>query len=419
MQPNTHWLADYEPQLEFEESLSESDFPFGTTPGILSESEELELAAEFLELSDEGEFEEFLGGSIFSALKKAADSSVGQAIGRIVKNVAHTALPAAATAFATSIGGPLAGVAAGKLTQGLEDAIGLEMEGMSREDRELEIARRFIRFAVHAIANAFEGDDPHADPEEIAHQAAVEAARDFAPGLIISAAPSEGSSKRRAPGSVVTTGSFPPEYPRQTSSSLRTGDNMNHDIDHTEAGFNREEEYATGHRRRPVLNEEEHMSLVSDLMKVNDQKELGMFLRGAIHSITNAVGQISPRAARALEVELANAARHLLPPSGASEAESPEMEEERDWETANTMVKLATESVERLAAMPQDGDPNRVAKHVVVKAAGVHAPHLVPLLRGEHNGKPHCGCQQHHHHGQSRPSGHWYRQGDRIVLEGI
>ena len=60
---------------------------------------------------------------------------------------------------------------------------GLELEGLSAEDRDYEIARQFIRFAEAAAREA--ANPPSALPAAAAVSVAVEgAAREFAPGLL-------------------------------------------------------------------------------------------------------------------------------------------------------------------------------------------------------------------------------------------
>jgi hypothetical protein len=63
------------------------------------------------------------------------------------------------------------------------NALGLELEGLSQEDREFEAARQFVRFAGETVKNALEAP-PNTNPFAAAKTAAVEAAREHAPGLL-------------------------------------------------------------------------------------------------------------------------------------------------------------------------------------------------------------------------------------------
>jgi hypothetical protein len=60
---------------------------------------------------------------------------------------------------------------------------GLELEGLSAEDRDFEIARQFIRFAGAAIARAIGSPARRPDPAAV-DGAVAEAARAHAPGLL-------------------------------------------------------------------------------------------------------------------------------------------------------------------------------------------------------------------------------------------
>jgi len=186
MSAYTNPLTDYSPQMEFSGGFPRRHFRRRQNSGVLSEGDEMELTAEFLDMADEAELEEFLGdliGGIGSALGKIVNSPVGQAVGGVLKSVAKTALPIAGGALGTFVGGPIGGMVGSSLASMAGSALGLELEGLSPEDREFEATRQFIRFAGQTVANALQAD-PSADPEAVAHAAAVEAARLHAPGLM-------------------------------------------------------------------------------------------------------------------------------------------------------------------------------------------------------------------------------------------
>ena len=60
---------------------------------------------------------------------------------------------------------------------------GLELEGLSNEDREFEIARRYVDFAGDAVRN-LASEHRFLHPEEAADAAVVDAAKAHAPGLL-------------------------------------------------------------------------------------------------------------------------------------------------------------------------------------------------------------------------------------------
>jgi hypothetical protein len=178
-------LTDYSPQMEFSGGFGGRHHRRYANQ-ILSDSQEMELAAEFLEVANEEELEQFLGdliGGIGSTLGKIVNSPVGKAVGGVLKDVAKTALPIAGGALGTFVGGPIGGMIGSNLASIAGSALGLELEGLSPEDQEFEATKQFIRFAGQTVANALEAA-PYADPEAVAHAAAVEAARVHAPGLM-------------------------------------------------------------------------------------------------------------------------------------------------------------------------------------------------------------------------------------------
>jgi hypothetical protein len=65
----------------------------------------------------------------------------------------------------------------------LDATYGKELEGLSAEDREFEIARSYVRFAIEALRRALQ--TPPRVPKPVAAQVALrEAARKHAPGLV-------------------------------------------------------------------------------------------------------------------------------------------------------------------------------------------------------------------------------------------
>jgi hypothetical protein len=178
---------------EFEGEMYETgEFEFEAESGsVFDEATELELTAELLEVSNEAELEQFLGDLIKkagSAIGKFARSPVGNALGGILKGAAKAALPVVGGALGTLVGGPAGGALGGTLAQKAGDIFGLELEGLSGEDREFESARAFTKFGGEAAKNAALAP-PNADPQAAAKAAAVAAAKKFAPGLLAPTAP--------------------------------------------------------------------------------------------------------------------------------------------------------------------------------------------------------------------------------------
>jgi len=178
MSSTANSLAAYNPQMESFEYDFESEGPSGE---VFNESEQMELASELLEVQSEAELEQFLGDLISKAGKaigSAVKSPVGQAIGSALKGVAKQALPIAGTALGAYFGGPLGAKLGGGLASMAGDALGLELEGLSNEDREFEAAKQFVNLAGETVKNALK--QPNTTP-----MAALQmAAQTHAPGLL-------------------------------------------------------------------------------------------------------------------------------------------------------------------------------------------------------------------------------------------
>jgi len=151
----------------------------------LSESQELELASELLEVGNEQELEQFLG-NVFSTVGNAVGqfvrSDTGRALGGILKNAAHQALPIVGRAVGDWVAPGSGGAAGASIAQKAGSLLGLELEGLSPQDQEFEAARQFVRFAGAATKHATAAPRNVA-PQTVARAAAVAAAQHHAPGL--------------------------------------------------------------------------------------------------------------------------------------------------------------------------------------------------------------------------------------------
>jgi flagellar motor protein MotB len=137
--------------------------PFG-------EAERLEFANELLEASSEAELDGVLRDLIAragQATGKLISSSEGTAIGSVLKGAAKRVLSGICRDMSPNAG----------------REFGLELEGLSNEDREFEIARRYVDFAGDAVRTLV-SEHRFLHPEEAADAAVVDAAKTHAPGLL-------------------------------------------------------------------------------------------------------------------------------------------------------------------------------------------------------------------------------------------
>ena len=173
--------GDEEWEWEFEYEFEDNAYRGG-----LSEEEEYELASELLGSQTDEEMDYFLRKAFrrgLSFVKRKARNFVRSPRGRrllgglksIGKRVARRALGAAGTYF----GGPAGGAIANRLG----GMLGLELEGMSPEDQEFEVAKRVVRFNTD-LARAVASAPSHIPESEVLRIAAKKAAAKHLPGLV-------------------------------------------------------------------------------------------------------------------------------------------------------------------------------------------------------------------------------------------
>lgn len=179
---------EYSDEGEYDEFeyLSDEFEVSGEYESPFDEAEEMELAAELLEITDEDELDQFLGKLIRRAgrkIRKAIKSPVGRMLGGALKGVAKKFLPVAGSALGNMVVPGLGGVVGGRVASMAGKAFGLELEGMSPEDQEFEVARRFVRLAGDASVKA--ASAPTGVPSSAAVKDALrKAAQTHAPGLV-------------------------------------------------------------------------------------------------------------------------------------------------------------------------------------------------------------------------------------------
>src|SRR5690606_7356756 len=93
---------------------------------------------------------------------------VGKQLGGLLKGAAKKALPMVGSAIGGYFGGTSGARVGSQMASNAGRIFGLELEGLSHEDQEYEVAKRFVQLAGAAAKNA----------------AIAAAARQLAPGLI-------------------------------------------------------------------------------------------------------------------------------------------------------------------------------------------------------------------------------------------
>lgn len=183
--------TEYEGEGEWEfegehalEALFETEFE-GEFEGEANEALEIQLANELLEVTNEHELEQFLG-KLVSAAARGARSFIASPTGRqltgVLRQAAKRALPVVGRAAGEWVR-PGGGAAGARMASAAGNLFGLELEGLSGEDREFEVARAFVRFGSDAARRAASAP-PGAPPAQAVGAAVRTAAQRHAPGFV-------------------------------------------------------------------------------------------------------------------------------------------------------------------------------------------------------------------------------------------
>lgn len=147
-------------------------------------SQGIEQASKLLDATNQTQLDAFLRGLIDEAVRRSGgtlSAEAARAVLAVVKKTAAQTLPTLTAVFGADMKpAPWRGES---VVATAARVYGLELEGLSAEDRDFEIARQLIRFAQAATSRA--ANPPSALPAAAAVSAAVQsAARQFAPGLL-------------------------------------------------------------------------------------------------------------------------------------------------------------------------------------------------------------------------------------------
>ena len=181
-------LLDYTPVLETfgsDEFERDAERTLDTESAPLDINDEFALAAELLDIDSEAELEKFLFTLIGRAGadgQRLARSPVARELVGLLRQAAYMILRPIRRSMRA-----LPGLAAPvwrpdpRLISEAGGVFGLELEGLSPEDKEFALARQFVRFASEAvrIASRLAGA-----PRVVARAGLHAAARRFAPGLL-------------------------------------------------------------------------------------------------------------------------------------------------------------------------------------------------------------------------------------------
>lgn len=163
-------LLDYTPEMEFlEEAAGSADAaPAAEDPTIT-------FGADLLDVADDAELDELLRdlvAAVAAAGRMPLGAALGQALVAELKRAARPLMPIRSN-----------GAGAADLKTRAARIFGMELEGLSPEDKEFEVARQFVRLCIDAVGNAAAMARGGA-ARAVAGAALRQAARRYAPGLL-------------------------------------------------------------------------------------------------------------------------------------------------------------------------------------------------------------------------------------------
>jgi hypothetical protein len=401
----THPLVDYSPETEASDGtlpgpLATVATRTSTSAGVFNEGQVLELAAQLLEARSAPALAASLDQLIARASRQLGTAAANPAAARALQ----AALAQAATRVLPCTACPRGNQTIAAATR----AAGLELEGLSPEDKEFELARNFVRLAADAVRHLVTSP-AGASPQRTAQHALARAARHHAPGLLSSPQPNQEPTM--------------------------------HDIDRTQMEYENEQFEFAENEWSPeaggAFSEAEEMELAGELLSVSNEGELDRFLGDLVSRATKAVGSFARSPiGQAVGGVLKGVAKKALPMAGtaigtyfggplgakigsglanaASNALGLEAEmagEDREFEGAKQFVRLAAQTAAQAAAAPPGADPRTVAQQAAVAAAKQLAPGLLSAAAAA--ATPAAAARP-----GAATSGRWVRRGNRIVVFG-
>ena len=186
---STSYAASSDAALEYggdTRFVDEAGFAPGGQPQVgrmlAEDAREMELAAELLSLTHTAEMEQFFGnlvGRVVNTSRAVLRTPAGQQAVKLMRDAARTALPKIGQAVGSHFGGQRGGAVGSDVGRLAGTLLGLELEGLSEEDSEFEVARQLVRLGT-ATARGLRMGPPTA---AYARNAFRSAARRYAPGL--------------------------------------------------------------------------------------------------------------------------------------------------------------------------------------------------------------------------------------------
>ena len=186
-------LLNYTPDMEFLEHAEAHATSAPADPHAA-----MALSAGLLEVADQAELKVFLTdlvASVAATGRSRIGAPLRQALVDALHRVARPIVPIHSNGDSElRFGSNAASAASADLNPRAAHLFGMELEGLSPEDKEYEVAQQFIRLAADTIGHAGAARSGRA-PQAVAGAALQQAARRYAPGLLQAAPPARSQTQ--------------------------------------------------------------------------------------------------------------------------------------------------------------------------------------------------------------------------------
>ena len=415
--------------------------------------------------------EDELGGFLKSLAQKALGSAgsflsspTGQNLTNKLTDIAKKTLPSLGQTLGTkagsyiggnlgsAIGGRIGGSVGAGIGQKIGSYSGSQLGGYGGEKLgglAADKAVNFIRFATDSIKNAAAtGRD--LPPAAGVNNAIVSAAKKFYPQIL-----RKKCRCRNSQNPVVTPG-MGKDY-RTGSRYSNTGGPVTAGIG---KGLTREDEYGyeTSYEdeysaelnseinAEGIFNEQAEIQLASELLALNNEAELDMFLGGLLKKAAGAAKAFAKSSAgKALGGALKGLAKKALPivgstlgnmvvpglggmiggklgsfASGLFEIQGEGLsQEDREFQTARSFVRFAGNAARRASRMRPNMNPKAIADSAITESARLYAPGILRTADWNTNSNGYGDISSQAGSGYGGQNGSWFRQGNSIILNGI
>lgn len=407
--------SEFSPEYEFSNEYN-GESGYELSPEFEFENQEFEitqseLTQELMEINNEAEFGSWikkLGKKAAGAASGFLNSQTGQQAVSAIGDIAKKTLPGLASRAGAWAGGKIGGFVG---NAGYGRQLGQQLGSKAGQQATNKLYPQFVKFATDAVSNL---------------------AQEFETGSVPAVKPAIVNAAKK-------------HYPiilkvRGTLHAQNFNGKMNNEFEYNneylgetygESSYEMEGEITNN---EGTFNEITEMELASELLSIQSEAELDQFLGKLFKKAVGAVKNFAKSGTgKALGGMLKGLAKKALPVVGgalgsfvapgigtaiggqlgaaASNLFELELEglsaEDREFETARAFVRFAGNSARRASRMGNQ-NPSGTARRSITNAARRYAPGL--LLQANRNYYNNQGDEQ---------AGTWYRDGGRIIIEGV